>query len=230
MKLPWLLAPLVCLSAASSALAAEVTFRLEHSPLEIVSSEKAFRPFAEKVRDEVERLLGEPRAIDDTAMLKLLLSSRVHLAHHFRDNERAVATAAWIRSLQAEPAEKAFAGLATFAAVKARRLRPALEPSDPIYRKAFGAEFSRLLATLRRTPEIAAMLGRQRAKIAGLEKTALLAEARDVIAPAIERRGMCGLEEADQLVRVRHRLVSILPLRDEMLAAFDAAMTERASP
>lgn len=230
MKLQWLFASLVCMTTSPTLPAAEVVYRLPVSPLEVVSSEQAFRPFAEQVRADVERLLAAPANIDDIATLKMLLSSRVHLAHHFRDEERAVATAAWIRSLQNDPVEKAFAGLTTFASVNARRLKPGLEPSDPAYRAAFSAEFARLLAPLPRTPEIVAMLGRQRAKIAGLDEAALLAETRDVIAPAIERRGACGLAEADQLVRVRHRLVSILPLRGEMLAVFDAAIAERSSP
>jgi len=209
--------------------AADLDYRLSVSPLELVSSENAFRPFAEQVRKDVERLLGEPRHLDDASMLKTLLSSRVHLAHHFRDDEKAVATAAWIRSLQGDPAERAFAGLTTFAAVNARKLKPGREPADAEYRAAFAAEFAKLLAALPRTPEIAAVLKRQRAKIAEISEAGLLTEARELIAPAIARRGSCGLAEADQLVRVRHRLVSILPLRDEMLAAFDTAIAERSS-
>jgi hypothetical protein len=71
------------------------------------------------------------------------------------------------------------------------------------------------------------MLQGQRAKIAALSRDALLAETRDIIVPALARRGYCGLVEADQLVRVRHRLTSILPLRDEFLRAFDAAIAAR---
>ena len=212
------------------AFAGETDYRLEHSASELASSEAAFEPFAAILREDVERRLAEPGDLDDPAILKTLLSCRVHLAHHFRDDGRAVATAAWIRSLQNDPAEKAFAGLTTFAAVRARRLRPGLPPADPEYRAVFSIELAHLLAKLPRTPEIVTLLGRQHEKIAGLSEATLLAEVRDAISPAIARRGSCSLTEADQLVRVRHRLVNIVPLQAEMLVAFEAAIAERCGP
>jgi hypothetical protein len=178
----------------------------------------------------VERQLGVPAMIDDPATFKLLLSTRVHLAHYFGNDERAIATAAWIRSVQVAPADRAFAGLTTLAAVAARRQNPGAAPEDPAYRAAFAKEFAVQLEALPRTPDIVAMLRGQREKIAGLSEASLLAEARDRIAPAITRRGYCGLEEADQLVRVRHRLVSILPVKTETLHAFDVAIAARSTP
>lgn len=222
---------LLFLAAAACAPASdhEPRFDLPAPVVELVTSEAAFRPFAEAVRDEVERLLGVPEAIDDAATLRLLLSTRVHLAHHFGDNNTAVATAAWIRSMQSDPAGRAFAGLTTLASVVARRSHPGLGAGDPSYRATFLAEFSRRLETLDHSLEIVAMLRGQREKIARITEAALLAEARDVIAPAIKRRGSCGLVEADMLVRVRHRLESIVPVRDETLRALDEAIARRTS-
>jgi hypothetical protein len=71
---------------------------------------------------------------------------------------------------------------------------------------------------------------RQREKIADMTEAGLLAETRDQIAPAIAKRGYCGLAEADQLVRVRHRIVSILPVKNETLQGLDAAIALRTSP
>jgi hypothetical protein len=159
-----------------------------------------------------------------------LLSTRVHLAHHFADNDKAVATAAWIRSLAANPADKAFAGLTTLASVAARRRLPGAAPGEAAYRETFLREFTRQLAALPRTPEIVTMLRGQRDKIAGMNEADLLKEVTGVIAPAIARRGFCGLKEADDLVRVRHRLVSILPVKKETLQALEAAIAGRSSP
>jgi hypothetical protein len=206
-----------------------VRFPLPADPLALVTHEDVFRPFAEQVGAEVERMLGEPSAVDDPAIFRVLLSTRVHLAHHFADNEKAVATAAWIRSLQTDPAGRAFAGLTTLASVEARRQLPGAAPVDAPYRAAFLQAFHRRLAPLPATPEIVAMLRGQREKIAAIDEATLLAETREVIAPAITRRGYCGLEEADQLVRVRHRLVSILPVKGETLQALDAAIAARVS-
>lgn len=207
--------------------AGEVRFALPADPMTVVTDEAVFRPFAETVRKEVERLLGEPAALDDPATFKVLLSTRVHLAHHFTDNEVAIATAAWIRSLQTDPAGRAFAGLTTLASVEARRRNPGMEPAEPKYRDAFFHAFSRRLSDLPRTPDVVAMLRGQREKIAAITEPALLAEARDVILPAVKRKGYCGLDEADQLIRVRHRLVSIVPVRGETLRALDDAIAAR---
>ena len=208
----------------------DVRFTLAKDPMELVTNEKAFRPFAETMRAEVQRLLGVPAAVDDPAMFKLLLSSRVHLAHHFGDNAVAVATAAWIRSLQTEPDARAFAGLTTLASVEARRRNPGAEPGEARYRATFFTEFTSQLRGLPRTPGIVAMLRGQREKIATITKEALLKETRETIMPKLAQKGSCGLAEADELVRVRHRLVSIVPVRDETLRALDAAIAARTSP
>jgi hypothetical protein len=209
--------------------ASDVHFPMPDSPMALVTDEAAFRPFAEEVRAEVERLLGEPAALDDPETFKLLLSTRVHLAHHFADNDVAIATAAWIRSLQTDPAGRAFAGVTTFAAVESRRRHPGLEPSAPEYREAFFQAFARQLAALPASSAIVSMLRGQREKIAAISEPALLTETRDVILPALKRKGYCGLDEADRLVRVRHRLVSIVPVKNETLRALDAAIAARTS-
>lgn len=204
-----------------------VRFTLPDRPMTLVTDEAVFRPFAEQVRAEVELLLGEPAAVDDPTTFKVLLSTRVHLAHHFADNHVAIATAAWIRSLQTDPAGRAFAGLTTLASVEARRRHPGMEPAEAKYRETFFHAFVRRLSALPETPDIVAMLRGQREKIAAITEPALLAETRDIILPALKRKGYCGLDEADQLVRVRHRLVSIVPVRDETLRALDAAIAAR---
>jgi hypothetical protein len=220
---------MVTFAGAVGFAAPDLRFPVPDNPMALVTDEAVFRPFAEKVRAEVERLLGEPAAVDDPETFKLLLSTRVHLAHHFADNDVAIATAAWIRSLQTDPTGRAFAGLTTFAAVEARRRHPGLESSAPEYRKAFFQAFAHQLAALPTTPAIVTMLRGQREKIAGISENALLAETQDVILPALKRKGHCGLDEADRLVRVRHRLVSIVPVKDETLRALDAAIASRTS-
>jgi len=230
MKFPLRIVAFALLFVAPLAgVAADISYDLPGTPLEVATNEEKFRHFAEKVATGVEEQLGIPALVDDPATLKILLSTRVHLAHHFADNDKAVSTAAWIRSLATNPADKAFAGLTTLASVTARRQHPGAAPGEAKYRETFLREFTRQLAALPRTPEIAAMLRGQRDKIAGLNEAALLKEVTDIIAPAIARRGSCGLKEADDLVRVRHRLVGILPVKNETLQALEAAISARSS-
>jgi len=221
---------LLALESGGKEAAPAVRFDLPVPPSRLVTDETVFRPFAKTVGAEVERLLGMPHALDDPATFKPLLSTRVHLAHHFGENEKAVATAAWIRSLQTDPVARLFAGLTTFASVEARRRHPGVPPGDLSYRKTFLAAFQHHLTPLPHSRDVVAMLKGQREKIAAITEEALMTETRTLIVPAIERRGYCGLDEADQLVRVRHRLTGILPVRVETLQALDAAIAARTSP
>jgi hypothetical protein len=183
--------------------------------LQLVTSEKDFAPFARRVSDDVVAALRKRPT--DPAELKLLLGLRVHLALHFKEDTAALEAAEQIRSLQTEPGDRAHAGLTTRAVVAAGH-----QP------EAFEKEFHRLLAGLPKSPEVRAALVRARARIAGITERSLLDEVRQQIAPRLERGEPCTLEIADQLVRIRHRLTDIVPLRDALLRAYDAAISAQA--
>ncbi len=221
------LAGLLGLALVSAVSARAVTpdpvYHLPAPPMELMTNEEKFVPFAQTVKAEVDRMLA---AKPDPAREKLLLGLRVHLAHHFGENEVALKMAARIQALTSDPADKAFAGLTTKAAAVARA-STGENAGSPRYGAVFRREFAAQLAQLPKTPEIAAMLKKQREKNAGISRDALLQEVKDKIAPAIARRGSATLEEVDQLVRARHRLTDILPVRGETLQALDQAIAER---
>lgn len=203
--------------AAPTAAAPDATgpvYVLAVTPLELVTTEAAFAPFAQRVAADVATALKHQPPPDPTR-LKLLLGLRVHLALHFRDDAAALAAAEQIRALQTDPAERSHAGLTTRALVAGKH-----EP------EAFEREFTRLLRSLPRDPATRAMLGRAREKIAATTEAALLADVRANIAPRIAAGEPCTLEIADQLVRIRHRLVGILPLRDALLRSYDSVLSD----
>lgn len=216
---------LLLLTVPSSVAAAtnDPLYQLPAPPSELMLSEEKYAPFAKMFEADLDRLLAAQPGL---AREKLLLGMRVHLAIHFGENEVALRVAARIRELLADPADKAFAGLTTQAAVAARRTTAA-GPGAPAFNAAFAREFDTQLAALPRTPEITAMLRGQRDKNAAISREALLEEVKAKIAPAIERHGSATLEDLDQLVRARHRLTDILPLRTEILQALDQAIAER---
>jgi len=184
-------------------------FVLTVPPQQLVTSEADFAPFGRSVAAVVAAELDR-KPPTDSPRFKLLLGLRVHLALHFGNHASALDAAAQIRALQTDPAERAHAGLTTEAIVAAKH--------DPIL---FEKEFAARLATLPRTPEIRAVLTRAREKIAASTETALIEDVRQNIAPRLARGEPCTLEIADQLVRVRHRLAGILPLRAALLRAYD---------
>jgi hypothetical protein len=220
---------LLILTSATLTAAEPDRFPLPAAPLSLVQEDTVFAAFAETVRGRVEALLAEPARLDDPATLQRLLALRVHLAHHIADNERATATAAWIRTLQTEPAERAYAGLTSLAAIAARRELPDRAPDDAAYRRAFDEHFSRLLADLPGTPEMLTVLRRQRERTAALTRKTILADLGK-ISEALGGRRDCSLAEADEIVRAFHRLHRLLPVRNETLAALDAAIETRSRP
>lgn len=197
----------------SPALAAATTsdraFVLTVPLRQLVTTEADFAPFGRRVAAAVAGELTRTPP-PDGARLKLLLGLRVHLALHFGDDAAARDAAGEIRALQTDPAERAHAGLTTEAIVAAGH--------DPV---AFEKEFFTRLAALPRTPEMRAVLTRARERIAATTESALLNDVRQNIAPRLARGEPCTLEIADQLVRVRHRLAGILPLRAALLRAYD---------
>lgn len=202
-------------TAAERAQIATPTYRVTGSALQLVNSESEFEPFARQVAADVDAALHETAA-SDVARLKLLLGLRVHLALHFRDDATALAAAERIRDLQTDASERALAGVTTRAIVAAQH--------DP---HRFEQEFLTLLAELPRTAGMRATLQRAREKISGLSKETLLNELDSQVEPQLARGQLCTLEMADQIVRIRHRLTDILPLRDAMVRAYDAAVAAR---
>ena len=67
-------------------------------------------------------------------------------------------------------------------------------------------------------------LSRARAKIEAFSPETLTVELRENIAPRLARGEPCTLEIADQIVRARHRIKNVLPLRAVMLCAYTAVI------
>jgi hypothetical protein len=217
-----------CLMGFTSLQAGDaISILLPAKPSSLLDDEAKFRLFAESLGHEVEKQLGQPEAVDDAEQLKMLLSIRVHLAHCLADYAKATVTAAWIRSLQTDPAQRAYAGLTTFAVVEARQRYPAMPLQDQVVRAAFRESFGRRLMDLTDTPEVLVVLHRQREIIAGFDADLLLQELNEMVDPKNTMGGRSSLQLADMAVRVIHRRVAMLPLKVELLAALDSAIAAR---
>jgi len=208
-------AAIVCMHATAAA----QTFTLPAKAHDTMTGAAHLHEFAREAATEVERqLTAQPAPAEDR--LGVLLAMRVHLALLRRDGPRALDAAQRIRARQTSPAERAFAGLTTQAAVAAWTAPRTREVA------AFATEFRRLLAALPRSPEVAAVLGRQRERLQAMTEPALRAEAAQLAAKIGERRQVT-LAEADQIARLGHRLENLLPLREAMLAALNEALAVR---
>ena len=198
------------------------TYPLPAGVRALVTTPAHLQAFAQPLAADVERQLAAVPA-PDGEKLTLLLALRVHLALLTGDAPRALDSAARIRARQAGEIEQAYAGLTTEATVAARQEAKAVGAD---FAAVFRAAFARALATLPRSPAATALLAQQRDRIRGMTREALLAEA-DRLAAKVDATGRCSLADADQIIRIGHRLENIVPLRDTMLAAFDAEIAAR---
>lgn len=191
---------------------------------ELVTDPASFRPYAEQVSTEVERMLAvAPAPVrEDRARL---LSLRVHLALYLGHDARALATAAQIRATITPAAERPLSGLLTEAFVAARTEIPA-GPNAREFAPALRAALDSRLASLPPAAELTVALARQRDRLRELTADALRAEAAQ-LAARLDGMPRWTLVDVDAVTRLGHRLATILPVRDVLVDAFEAALARR---
>ena len=195
---------------------------LPASPLTLVVDVKQFLPFALQISPKV---ATELRGASEPAELKLFLGLYLHLALETGNGPLALATAARIRALQSDPGERELTGLTTIAVVDARKVANA--DSGPAYRAAFEERFGVLLATIPRSPAVRAALVKARERAAATDPAALVAEVRHNL-ERMKAGETCSWLEIDQIVRARHRLSTIVPLREALVRAYDVGLARQA--
>ncbi|HRP05396.1 MAG TPA: hypothetical protein PLV87_10840, partial [Opitutaceae bacterium] len=195
---------------------------LPASAASLLASEAAFSPFAAAIAADVERILhSQPQPSPEVH--KVLLSLRVHLALHFADDQRAQEAAEEIRMAQPDPGDRAVTGLITRAIVGARSGRKNVEPA--LLAPDAGRLLGQLLSTLACNEEVGAALQRSRARIAAITLPSLQRELLTHISPYAGPGTTCTLALADRMVRYRHQLLLMLPLRDTLIEAHDKTLS-----
>lgn len=227
-----LCAPGILASAAIAATAATAAVEPRTWPRpapvrELVGNAAKFRPFSEEASVAVERAFGmAPLPAGDA--LAHWLSLRVHLGLYLGQDGRALAAAAQIRETITPAAERVFSGLLTEAMVVARAAVLA-GPASPGHLPALRAALESRLATLPATAEITAVVARQRERFRELSRASLIAEA-DRLGARLDQADRWTLADVDDVVRIGHRLATLLPLRDTLLGEFEAALARRSGP
>jgi hypothetical protein len=208
------------------AVAAEVAVELAHSDrrFEDGAAERSKR-FGARPQITNESLGGFRYPILTPSEIAILWTIQVHWAIHAGDSAAALAAAAALRGQLTQPEQKEFAGVTTAALVSAdEAVRH--DHLSPAYRKHFQSEYSRRLAALPKSAAMRAVLGKQRAAIAALTPQVLFAEVDRDIPPGSHRAGY-SLEQANEIIRARHKLADLEPVRSIMLAELAAAIAGR---
>ena len=207
----------VVLAAAVAAAPSAPRYALPASVVTLIVDGSGIREFAANLRHDADAALAGPAMPADEARRWLGLS--VHLALLAGVDVKAQAAAERLRELQPDPAVRAYTGVTTHALCVVRRSGGGSDAA------AFGREFARRLAELPRTTEMRDVLERQRARSAALTAESVHADA-SVLAARVGTAPHVDVATADEIIRLRHRLVDLVPLRAVTLAALDAAIRE----
>jgi|GEM_PF-1970710 len=218
--IPFLTVTLLTMAVWSQA--AEIEFHVPVPVSRIALDESDFAPFADAVMSEVAPRLAQE---DPVVSLKMLLAMQVHIALHRGEAQSALVAAKRIQASLPEGPIHDYAGLTARALVHAQQ-STGRRSGDSAFNKVFADEFAAQLATLPKTPKIRTVLEQQVAKYTALTVEAVHREIA-AFAETFGTRDHCTLEEADQLVRWRHRLADLVPLRDEILWCLEAAIAVR---
>lgn len=217
-----------CGVAWAATAGATETYLLPTTVRALVTDADAFMQFQREVSERVEtewQSSPAPTAERRAALLAL----RGHLSLADGNMTRALATAKLIRATQASPLARAFSGITTeayAAAYRATKSVGALRTDSPAFVAVFRESFAQALAGLPATPEAATLLIQQRERIRALSREELLAEA-DRLGAKLDGARRADFADADQIIRLGHRLRNLVPLRETMLAAFDVALAAR---
>lgn len=217
---------LLAMAGAPGALlgAADLSWDRPAGVQELVTEGARFGRFAAQVAADVDQALAAPTA-PAAETLGRLLALRVHLGLFLGHDARALSAATQIRESVTPAPERPFSGLLTEALVIARA-QSGGGPAGPGFAAALRPALADRLATLPATAELTGVLERQRDRFRALTREALLAEGAELGA-RLDRAPRWTLADVDAVVRLGHRLATILPVRDVLLAAFDDALAQR---
>jgi hypothetical protein len=215
---PLLAASCVAVVAGTTPAQRAPRYALPAPVVALVEDGRGFRDFTAALERDTEAALDG--MVPPAEELRRWLGLRVHLALLSGDDARAQAAAGRLRELQSDPAERAYTGVTTQALGAARRAGGGVDPA------AFGREFARRLAELPRTAAMRGVLVRQRERVAGITAESVRAEA-SALAARVGTAQDVDLATADEIVRLRHRLKDLVPLRAVTVTALDVAIAER---
>lgn len=202
--------------------AQEVEFSVPRPVSRVALTDVDFDPFAAEVMREVTMRLAQ---MDPEAWPMMLHAIQIHIALHRGDAESALLAAKRIRRSLPEGPIRDYAGLTAKALVDAQR-RTGRWSGDPEFNRVFADEFAAQLATLPKTLEMRGVLEHQVSKYTQLTSAAVHREIT-TFTETFGPRDHCTLAEADQLVRWRHRLADLVPVRLEILSCLRAAIALR---
>ena len=210
--------------AASSAASADVkswqdfNFTANGPVRDLVLSKEAFAPLGAAMRSWVAKVENGPfarsREVRDALRITML-----HLDIHDGRFQGPLDAVAELRSGIDDSCQKAITGLTTEAIVAAR-IEVECERGEA-YARAFRYHFSSRLDALPEA-DCRADLEALTSKLTATREEAIFQDIECRLAPGIASAGFIDYRVADEIIRYRHKLADIIPLRDSMLEIIES--------
>jgi subtilisin family serine protease len=201
------------------------TYKLAGSASELLQSDEQFATLAKAVRADVEADLAKYQ-IEDNATLFRFRNLLLNLDLMEGRYDAVLKGVPVVRELETKPAKKLTTGLVAEAYIAAREKAGADEA-------AFHAELRRnLLEKARDLPwdVVGDDLKQRKGQMEMMTEKFVLGIVQSAIDPAVAKtQGEVGADTAQQLVNLRFVLKTMLPLRDDMLAAYGTVIAEHAA-
>lgn len=219
----------LCICALSTALYAQgekiitsvddiprFTYDVSHTITELVTSEEAFEPLAQKVRSDIENVL-KTYEIKDNTTLKRFLNTLVLLDMLDENYDVALSGLDRIRELQDKPASKLMTGLITGSIISAQRQ---VGVADEVqYREVFSHRLSKAIEE-RPWLVIQEEVEEYKGRIEFLSDNFLRGIIQSQLEPAVEHSSMISGDIANRIISMRYMMYVVLPLKDEIVAVY----------
>ncbi len=193
------------------------TYEVIGTVTDLVTSEEAFRPFAARVRADVEEDLAAYE-IEDKTTLRGIYGTILVLDMLEGNYDEALKTTEVIRELQDKPASRLMTGLVTSSIIRAHR--ESGEEDENARKQAFSHYLSE---SIRRLPweVVQERIEAQKGQMEMSSKNVLLGVIQSQLEPVVEQTGQVSSEIAAQIIGMRFTIEMLLPLKDEVVAVYE---------
>jgi subtilisin family serine protease len=192
------------------------SYKLDSGIEDMIRDDAKFKPFADKVRVDLESVLAQ-YDIEDKATLRQILGELAQLDMLDGNYEAAMARVAQVKTLEDKPADKLLSGITARAIVAGLHANP--DRTSAAYRAAAAQSIKNELAA---TPyDVIANEAKEiKAGAELLGDGRLIGYVREVLKPSVDKNGSLSSDLAPTLVSVKYTYRYILPLKPVLVDAW----------
>ena len=194
-----------------------ITYKVEGTATELVTSAEKFNPFARQLRADIEKILAE-YDIEDKATLKGFKGTLLALELLAGNDDAAMALIRELRELEDKPSQKLLTGLSTESRIAASKLVENPKQNVDALKQAFKEIYATRLKDLP-WAVVQADVKQAKGSMEIRSENLLLGMIQSQIEPALKETGTLSSDLAQTIVGIRSFLQVQLPFKDPMVAA-----------